>query len=52
MITDLERLGIPIRDVTDKLLKEGIASFQKSFDTLTGGLERKIKQLGRELVRS
>jgi len=52
VIRDLERLGIPIRDVTDKLLKDGIASFQKSFDTLVAGLERKVKQLGRELVRS
>ena len=52
VIKDLERLGIPIRDVTDKLLKDGIASFQKSFDTLVAGLERKVKQLGRELVRS
>jgi transaldolase len=49
VIKDLGRLGIPIRDVTDKLLKDGIASFQKSFDTLVAGLERKVKQLGREL---
>ena len=37
-------------DVTDKLLVDGIASFQKSFDTLIAGLEKKTKTLGRELV--
>jgi hypothetical protein len=36
--------------VTDKLLKDGIASFQKSFDTLVGGLSQKTRSLGRELV--
>ena len=36
--------------VTDKLLVDGLASFQKSFDTLLAGLEKKSQQLGRELV--
>jgi transaldolase len=44
--------GIPLPDVTEKLLLDGLASFQKSFDTLIGGLERKAQTLGRELVRS
>ena len=30
--------GIPMQQVTDKLLAEGLASFQKSFDTLLAGL--------------
>jgi hypothetical protein len=38
--------------VTDKLLVDGLASFQKSFETLIAGLERKSRSLGRELVRS
>ena len=33
-IAALESAGISLRDVTDKLLREGIASFQKSFDGL------------------
>ena len=38
----LEAAGISMQEVTDKLLKEGLASFQKSFDSLIGGLERKL----------
>jgi hypothetical protein len=34
-----------MRDVTDKLLIEGIASFQKSFDELLAGLEAKVGSL-------
>jgi transaldolase len=48
----LAAIGIPLPDVTDKLLTDGLASFQKSFDTLVAGLERKASALGRELVRS
>ena len=39
-------------DVTDKLLVDGLASFQKSFDSLIAGLERKTHELGRELLQS
>src|SRR4051812_47889643 len=46
----LEKAGISMNDVTDKLLADGLASFQKSFETLIGGLEKKTKSLGRELV--
>ena len=46
-IAALEAAGIPMRDVTDKLLADGIASFQKSFDGLVAGLESKTKSLGR-----
>ena len=37
----LDELGISLEDVTDKLLVEGVASFQKSFESLIAGLERK-----------
>ena len=51
-IDRLEQNGVSMRDVTDKLLTDGLASFQKSFETLLAGLERKTKALGRELVTS
>ena len=49
---DLEQCGVPMRDVTDKLLADGLASFQKSFDTLIQGLERKATALGKSLARA
>ena len=51
-ISALAAIGIPLTEVTDKLLADGLASFQKSFDTLIAGIERKSRALGRELVRS
>jgi transaldolase len=51
-IADLAAAGIALADVTDKLLVEGVASFQKSFDSLIAGLERKARSLGRELART
>ena len=42
---DLATAGIDMTDVTDKLLSDGLASFQKSFDTLTTGLEKKQRFL-------
>ena len=42
---DLATAGIDMTDVTDKLLSDGLASFQKSFDTLTTGLEKKQRLL-------
>jgi transaldolase len=41
----LGALGIDIGAVTDKLLAEGLASFQKSFDTLIAGLDQKSAAL-------
>jgi transaldolase len=41
----LGHLGISLDDVTEKLLVSGLASFQKSFDTLIAGLERKAAAL-------
>jgi transaldolase len=51
-LAELEQAGISMADVTAKLLTDGLASFQKSFDTLIAGLETKTKALGRELVAS
>jgi transaldolase len=48
VLADLMAVGIPITEVTDKLLVEGLASFQKSFDTLVAGLERKMERLRSE----
>ena len=52
VIADLDQLGISIDDVTTKLLVDGLASFQKSYDTLIAGLAKKTKALGRDLVAS
>lgn len=52
LIRTLEQNGISMRDVTDKLLVDGLASFQKSFETLIAGLQKKTKALGKELVGS
>ena len=41
----LEQVGISIHDVTALLLREGVASFQKSFDSLLSGLSRKTASL-------
>jgi transaldolase len=49
-IAAVEAAGIPMRDVTDKLLADGLASFQKSYDSLIAGLARKSAQLGRQLA--
>jgi transaldolase len=51
-IAALESNGIAMKDVTDKLLSDGLASFQKSFDTLLAGLRDKTKKLGKELIAS
>jgi transaldolase len=51
-IDALARFGISIDDVTAKLLADGIASFQKSYDSLIAGLQTKTKALGKELVES
>jgi len=41
----LEAAGISVQQVTQQLLAEGVASFQKSFDTLLAGLSRKTASL-------
>lgn len=45
VLREIEAVGISMQDVTDKLLVDGVASFQKSFDSLTAGIERKMSQL-------
>jgi transaldolase len=52
VIADVERAGISLREVTDKLLVDGLRSFEKSFDTLIGGLERKTREIGRPVGAS
>ena len=41
----LEKAGIHLAQVTEQLLTEGVASFQRSFDTLLAGLSRKTSSL-------
>lgn len=45
-IEQLEALGVSRVEVTDKLLVEGLASFQKSFDSLIAGIARKREVVG------
>ena len=45
LLKEIEAVGISLKEVTDKLLDDGIASFQKSFDELIAGLEAKIGSL-------
>jgi transaldolase len=49
-VAALAAAGVDLSAVTDQLLVEGLASFQKSFDTLIGGLEHKAAALGRTLA--
>ena len=45
LFADLDAVGIKLDAVTDQLLAEGLASFQKSFDSLVAGIERKTAAL-------
>jgi len=45
LLEEIEAVGISVNEVTEKLLVDGIASFQKSFDELIAGLEAKIGSL-------
>jgi hypothetical protein len=47
-IARVEALGISLNAVTDQLLVEGLASFQKSFDSLLGGIEKKTTLLAKQ----
>ena len=51
-LADLGAVGVDLDDVTATLLRQGLSSFQKSFDTLTAGLEKKSAALGREMASS
>ena len=46
LVAALEQFGVPLGGITDTLLREGLASFEKSFDTLIAGLEAKRRTLG------
>ncbi len=41
----IAQAGVSLDDVTDTLLREGIASFEKSFETMTAGIKAKVAQL-------
>ncbi len=45
VIREIEAVGISMKDVTDTLLREGLASFQRSFDSLTEGIAKKMSAL-------
>ena len=45
VLREIEAVGISMSDVTDKLLTDGLASFQKSFDSLIAGLGQKMVKL-------
>jgi transaldolase len=45
VLKEIEAAGISMKDVTEKLLVDGIASFQKSFEELITGLESKTGSL-------
>ena len=41
VLAEVERLGLSLSHVTDTLVREGVASFSKSFDDLLGAIEAK-----------
>jgi len=41
----IEAAGVSMEDVTAKLLVDGLASFQKSFDSVLAGIEKKMRSL-------
>lgn len=47
-IAHVEALGVSLTDVTDKLLADGIAAFEKSFEALLAGIDRKMSAVGRD----
>lgn len=49
-LADLAAVGVDLDAVTDRLLEEGLASFQRSFDTLIAGIEQKRSALGRAVA--
>jgi transaldolase len=46
LIAKLEAFGVSLASITDALLRDGLASFAKSFDTLIAGLESKRRTVG------
>ncbi len=52
LFADLDAAGVDMAAITDKLLADGLASFQASFDSLIAGIERKAATLGRAVAAS
>ncbi|GAC1516082.1 MAG: transaldolase [Gemmatimonadaceae bacterium] len=50
VLAEIAAAGIPLREVTDTLLVEGLASFAKSFASLLAGLERKTERLATSTI--
>lgn len=44
-LQSLESLGISLKDITDKLLADGLVTFEKAYDQLIGVIEQKTKTL-------
>lgn len=42
-LAELERIGISLDEITDRLLEEGLASFSASFDTLLEAIAARVK---------
>jgi transaldolase len=49
-LAGIAKAGVDLDDVTDTLLSEGIASFTKSFETLSAGIKTKVAQLRQSAV--
>lgn len=49
VFADFESLGISYEDITDTLVREGVDSFAKSFESLLGGLDDKRERFAQEL---
>jgi transaldolase / glucose-6-phosphate isomerase len=52
VFADLEALGVSYEDITDTLVREGVASFAKSFESLLGGLAEKRKKMLAEIEQA
>jgi transaldolase/glucose-6-phosphate isomerase len=51
-IRALERFGIPLKEVTDHLLADGVQKFSDAFDTLLAAVEKKRRELLGEKLAS
>jgi transaldolase len=49
-VAAVEAAGVSMDDVTAHLLTDGLAKFEKSYDSLIAGLARKAGQMGRQLA--
>jgi transaldolase len=51
-LAELAAVGIDLTDVTAKLLRDGLSSFQISFESLTARLAKKSSALGQEMAHA